>query len=324
MSDRISRRDFVKLTLRAGAGAFAVGSFGYLLHNRSDVGSELSRGEWIRDYTVGGSDLLPEMVIVKGNSPGKLVRAAIDSLGGMGRFVSKGDIVGVKPNMAWDRTPEQAANTNPEIISNVVDMCYSAGAKDVIVTDSPCNEPRRVFQRSGIASAAREAGAKVILPKESLFKTVSIKGEVLRDWPVYIPLIEVDKIINIPILKHHNFAHATMAMKNWYGILGGRRNRLHQQIDLSIADLADFMRPTLVILDAFRALVTNGPQGGSLDDVRLLGIVAAGLDQVAIDAYGATLLGLRPSDLGYIRIGDERGLGTMRYDSLRIKEDTLS
>jgi len=324
MAERISRRDFVKLALRAGAGAFAVGGFGYLLHDRSAPGTGPSGEKWIRDYTVARSDLLPEMTIVRGDSPGELVRRAVDLLGGMERFVSRGDVVGIKPNMAWDRTPEQAANTNPEIIRCVVDMCYSAGAKKVIVTDVSCNEPRRVFQRSGIASAAREAGAEVILPKKSLFKTVSIKGEILKDWPVYVPLIEVDKLINIPILKHHNLARATIAMKNWYGILGGRRNRLHQQIDVSIADLAEFMRPTLVILDAFRALVTNGPQGGSLEDVRLLGIVAAGLDQVAIDAYGATLLGLRPEDLGYVRIGDERGLGTMRYGDLRIKEEKLS
>ena len=268
-----------------------------------------------KDYRMA-SDAGPQMVIAKGPSPEQITKAAIRELGGMGKFISRGDIVAIKPNIGWDRVPEQAANTNPEVVRAVVELCYDAGAKRVIVTDKSCNDPRRTFQRSGIAAAARSAGADVPLPEERRFREYSIRGEILDVWPVYIPFLEADKVINIPIVKHHNLAQATIGMKNWYGLISGRRNQLHQQIDIGIADLADFMRPTLVVMDAVRILVTNGPQGGNISDVRRMDIVAAGTDQVALDAYGASLLGLNPEEVGYIRIGHERGLGTMQYETL--------
>jgi uncharacterized protein (DUF362 family) len=141
----------------------------------------------------------------------------------------------------------------------------------------------------------------------------------LTVWPVFTPILEADKVINLPIVKHHNLARATMGMKNWYGILGGRRNQLHQNIDVGIADLATFMRPTLTILDAYRVLMTNGPQGGNLDDVKLCKTIAAGVDPVAIDAYGATLLGLRAEQIPYILIAHERGLGSKDYSELQVR-----
>ncbi|MBP1608800.1 MAG: Iron-sulfur cluster-binding protein, partial [Acidobacteria bacterium] len=110
----------------------------------------------------------------------------------------------------------------------------------------------------------------------------------------------------------------------WYGILGGRRNQLHQNIDLSIADLAAFIRPTLTILDAYRVLVSNGPQGGNMNDVKLMKSIAAGTDPVAIDAYGASLLGLRADQLPYLAIAQERGLGRTDFQGMNIKSIHLT
>jgi len=312
--DNLNRRTFLKLAGRAGASVAACGGLGYWLHHReaSVIARETEGGP--KDYRAAPGR--PAMVIAKGSSPEQITKAVIDELGGMRRFISQGDIVAIKPNIGWDRVPEQAANTNPEVVRTVAELCYDAGAKRVIVTDKSCNDPRRTFQRSGIAAAARSVGADVPLPEERRFREYSIRGEMLDIWPVYTPFLEADKVINIPIVKHHNLARATIGMKNWYGLLSGRRNQLHQRIDVSIADLATFMRPTLVVMDAVRILVTNGPQGGNISDVRRMDIVAAGTDQVALDAYGVSLLGLDPEEVGYIRIGHERGLGTMRYETL--------
>ncbi len=106
----------------------------------------------------------------------------------------------------------------------------------------------------------------------------------LDEWPIFTTLVDADKVINVPVAKHHNLAKFTAAMKNWYGVLGGRRNRLHQNIDSSIADLATFMRPSLTIIDAVRVLIRNGPQGGNIDDTREMNTVIASVDQVAADA----------------------------------------
>jgi len=87
----------------------------------------------------------PYLAVAIGNSPAGITKAAIDAFGGMKKFVSRGDIVVVKPNIAWDRLPEQAANTNPEVAAEVVRLCYEAGAKKVRVFDRTVNDPRRWY-----------------------------------------------------------------------------------------------------------------------------------------------------------------------------------
>ena len=155
------------------------------------------------------------------------------------------------------------------MVAEISRLCLEAGARRVTVTDVSINEPRRSFARSGIAAAARAAGAEVIFPEERLFREVDLRGQVLNAWPVLEPFLSADKMINIPIAKHHSLTGATLGMKNWYGILGGPRQRLHQRIHESLADLADFMRPTLTLIDAYRVLMRNGPGGGNPADVAL-------------------------------------------------------
>lgn len=261
-----------------------------------------------------------DLVVVQGESPSKITRTALEAFGGMKRFISRGDIVVVKPNMAWDRTPEQAANTNPEVVATIVQMCFEAGAKKVKVFDRTVNDPRRCYVQSGIADAAKAVGAEVSHIDYRKFKEVDIKGNTLKVWPLYTEVLEADKVINVPIAKHHGLAKLTMAMKNWMGIMGGSRGAIHQKLDESLVDLATFMKPTLTILDAVRILTANGPQGGSLSDVKKLDTVIVGTDQVAVDSYGATLFGMKGSDLGYVRIAHKLGKGNMDLTKLNIKK----
>jgi len=254
------------------------------------------------------------------STPEQLVRRAVDAMGGMRKFVSRGDVVVVKPNIGWDRMPIHAANTNPEVVAAVIKLAFDAGAKKVVVADGSCNDPNRCFQRSGIWRAAYELGAQVVLPQEHRFRTMRVKGDVLDEWPIFTTLIDADKVINVPVAKHHNLAKFTAAMKNWYGVLGGRRNRLHQNIDTSIADLATFMRPSLVVVDAWRVLMRNGPQGGNVDDAKDMQTVIASVDQVAADAFGCTLIGQKRENLAYLAMAERRGIGTTRWENLRVRE----
>ena len=318
----ISRREALT---RVGATGLVLAGAAALSRLRWDKGGfdiAAKEGErQVRDFRLPEAAALAQMAISKASTDAAtLTRTAIDALGGMKRFVSRGDIVVVKPNIGWDRTALHAANSNPEVVATVVQMAYEAGAKNVVVTDASCNDPNRCFQRSGIWRAAYEKGAEVIVPSEHRFRTMRLRGEVLDEWPVYTPLVHADKLINVPIAKHHNLAKYTGAMKNWYGSLGGRRNRLHQSIDLSVADLATFMRPTLTVVDATRVLMRNGPQGGNIDDTRVMNQVIASIDQVAADAYGCTLIGQKRENIPYLAMGQERGLGTMMWETLRVRE----
>jgi uncharacterized protein (DUF362 family) len=246
----------------------------------------------------------------------RLTRSSIDVLGGMGRFVSRGDTVWVKPNIGWDRRPEQAATTNPFVVAALIEMCYQAGAKKVYVSDNPSNEARNTFPRSGIQQAAEKAGAEVFFLDERKFRKMAINGKALKEWVVYQDVVDCDRFINVPIVKTHNLSKATMGMKNLMGVTGGSRNRFHQDIDNSLVDLAVFLKPQLTVLDAIRVLTANGPTGGNLADVKRRDTLVAGVDQVPVDAVGATLLGYKPEEIGYLVQGHARGLGTIDFKSL--------
>ncbi len=253
-------------------------------------------------------------------SPEVLVKSAVDALGGMTKFISRGDVVVIKPNIGWDRLPIHAANTNPDVVGALIKLAFDAGAKRVVVADGSCNDPNRCFQRSGIWRKAYSLGAEVVLPAEHRYRTMRLKGDVLDEWPIFTTLVDADKVINCPVAKHHNLAKFTASMKNWYGVLGGRRNRLHQSIDLSIADLSTFMRPTLTVVDAIRVLVRNGPQGGNIDDTREMNTVVASIDQIAADAWACQLIGQHRDNLPYLKMAHDRGIGTMFWENLRVKE----
>lgn len=318
------RRDFLKRIGAAGAVLGGAALVGVARWDRGAPGGPAGpRGERIsRDYRVteAAPDVADLAVAQDDTDAASLVRKAIGAMGGMKRFVSRGDVVVVKPNIGWDRTPLQAANTNPLVVAEVVRLALDAGAKRVIVTDASCNEPNRCFTRSGIWKAAYDAGAEVVLPAPHLFRTMRLKGELLDEWPVLSTLVQADRLINVPIAKHHNLSRYTGAMKNWYGSLGGRRNRLHQKIDLSIADLATFLQPTLTVIDATRVLLRNGPQGGNVADAADRHTVIASIDQVAADARACSLIGQDPAGVAYLALGEARGLGTVRWDRLRTRE----
>lgn len=334
-AQKLTRREAMLQLLQVGGVAVGAAGATYWLTGRSSRPVPAAAAQARRDHRIASESLLPGLTVVRyavdkdstaqAGEPRVLVQQALENLGGIRRFISRQDVVVIKPNIAWDRTPEQAANTNPELVAEVVRQCWAAGAKRVVVTDVSCNEPRRCFLRSGIQAAARAEGAEVILPDPERFREVDLGGVALKSWPVFTPFLEADKLINLPIAKHHELTGATLGMKNWYGILGGQRNRLHQQIHQSLADLASFMLPTVTILDCYRVLLRNGPTGGNLEDVALKKTIVAGTDPVALDAYVAKAYwNLEPEQLPYLQMAANRGLGTVDYDKLPVKVSQLS
>ncbi len=280
-------------------------------------------------------DQMPKMSIVSWSKPEndpeaieeeatRLTQEAIKALGGMSRFVSKGDVVWVKPNIGWDRRPEQAANTNPHVVGTLVRLCYEAGAKKVCVSDYATHDERRTFVRSQIQQAATEAGAEVFYLDKRKFKNMDLGGTSLKNWPIYVDYVECDKRINVPIAKTHSLAGLTLGIKNLMGIIGDPRNRLHQNLGPSLADIASFVPSHLTVLDAIRIMIANGPSGGSLQDVARKDTIAAGIDPVAIDAFGSTLFGMKPDALGTTKAAAKRGLGTIDFEALNPVRLTIS
>jgi len=316
----LDRRQFLARTGKAGASIAAAGLISYRLYDRYGpaTGVDAESLVTLPDFRVPDK-LGQTMSIIKGSDRKATVNKAIESLGGIERFVNKGEVVVIKPNVAFASSPMLGATAHPELVAEVVRLCYKAGAKQVIVTDNPINDPASCFTLSGIGKAAGAAGANVILPKDHLFRHTTLEGgKLIRNWPVFFgPLENVDRLIGISPVKDHARAGASMSMKNWYGLLGGRRNVFHQDINTIIAELPMMVKPTLVILDGTEVMMTNGPTGGSVSDLRRANTLIASTDMVAADSYGCTLLDLKVSDLPYLTKAEKAGAGTTDYEPLK-------
>ena len=312
---KITRRKFFGKICGSTALAACAGFTGWFFHNKRLVPKDEQVKE-VKNFSVEGTN--EEMVVARGTDGAKLVAAALKQIGGISRFVNSNDKVLIKPNCAFDRPPHLGATTSPEVLGEIVRQCVSTGA-EVFVTDNPINNAEGCFIKSGLRKAVETAGGEIILPKPYMFSRTRIGKLAIPDWEVlYNPLSKATKIIGVPTVKTHNLCHASLSMKNWYGLLGGPRNRLHQDIHNVIADLGLFIKPTLIVLDGTRLLVKNGPTGGSMADVKSGNVVAVGTDQVAIDAFGATLLDIKPENIDYLLKAEKIGIGNIDFKKLKV------
>lgn len=323
-SDSISRRDFL---IRAGAaGALMAGSGLAALKlwqpKHFVPGFQEQKGLQLPSYAIDSGKTLPSMAIAHGNQHEPTIRAAIGALGGMERFIKHGDIVMLKPNVAFDRPASLAATTHPEALRAVAKMVLEAGATTVLVADNPINSPSGCFLKSGLLPVIDELNLQLLYPESRAFGPLQLQGEILRNWTFFKePFARATKVIGIAPCKDHNLCHGSMTMKNWYGLLGGRRNQFHQHIHSIVADFALMMKPTLVVLDGMNVLMRNGPTGGRLSDVKPMGTVVAGTDMVAVDSYGySKLLERNLDELTYIHKAHERGLGNKNWKESAYRE----
>lgn len=261
----------------------------------------------------------PVVAISEGKDYGEITRNCISALGGMSKFVKKGDVVVIKPNIGWDRRPEFAANTHPIVVRTVAEECIKAGAKTVKVFDNTCNDPRRCYENSGIAEALKDIkGVELRFTENDKFRNVKINGVFLKNWEIYDDALKANVFINCPIAKHHGLTGLTLALKNIMGIMGGNRGYIHREIEDALSDLNLFVKSHLIIIDATRVLTNHGPQGGSLKDVKILNKVIASKDIVAADAYATTLFNLKPQDIPVTVTAYKRGLGEMNLNKVKI------
>ena len=311
----ITRRDFLKSAAVVG-GALAINPAGLLAETDTTVvPAEMCIARW-QSPPVVDAELGPVAV--------RLTEQAVASIGGMERFVGKGDVVWIKPNIGWNRGPELAATTNPDVVATLVRLAFDAGARKVKVGDNTCHDPRQAYASSGIGAAVKAVGGDVVYLDESRFRMMRIGGERLEEWEVYPEIVESDLVINVPIVKHHSLSRVTLCMKNYMGVIGGNRGAWHQDVASCLVDMTRFMKPKICVLDATRLLTNHGPVGGNPADVRRMDTVAAGTDIVALDAFGATLLGHKPESVETVRAGFEARLGEIDFQQTNLKEVALS
>ena len=318
----MTRRDFLKRLGYASAAALAVGGLGLALHDSrgpAPAGQQQALtglGNFADPALAAGAG---KMAIIHGQDRALMVQQGVKALGGMETFIRKGDHVLIKVNAAFASPAALGATTNPELLAAVAGLCLQAGAAQVLVTDNPINDPESCFEITGLAQAARTAGAKLIIPRPKLFQPVSLPaGKLIHNWPTLAGAFQgITKVILVSPVKDHQRAGASMTLKNIYGFLGGRRNVFHQDINGIVTELSQLLKPTLCILDGTVTMMTNGPTGGSLSDLKETGTMVVSTDPVAADAVGVELLGRSVADIPYIQMAAAAGAGVADYKLLK-------
>jgi uncharacterized protein (DUF362 family) len=309
-----NRRDFIKKSLRVGFGAASslVLAKTPLLFARE---------------TVAG---VPDLVAVKNNEPDVLFDKAMSLMGGMSRFVKKGQTVVVKPNIGFAKAPEMGATTNPLLVKSVVEHCILAGAKKVYIFDNVAASSYGVahtcYKKSGIEAAAKDRGAFVAPgDHEKYYQKVDVPGaKNLVSTAVHELILEADVFINVPVLKNHRYTQFTCAMKNLMGVVWDRMEYHYTDLEQSIAEFCLFKKPDLNIVDAYRVMLRHGPQGNGPEDLVLMKTLLVAPDILAIDTAAAKIFGLEPESIRYLQIGHDLGLGTTKLDDLNIKKFTYT
>lgn len=312
MNNPLTRRESLKKLMKLSGGIAAAGLLPFPFKTESIAAAAQSPGKFL----VKGTGETQNYSIKA------LTRKMFDAAGGISKFISKGDVVVIKPNVSWARAPHLAATTHPEVMEAVVELCMEAGAKKVRLADNTIHDAQRCFAVTGIGAVAKKTGADLIVPRESLMRDMNLHGHRLDVWPVFTPIVEADKLINLPIAKDHGLSGLTLGIKNWIGAVGGRRSALHQDIHQTIVDLARFFKPTITLIDATRIMIKNGPSGGNKSDVRVKNTLLLSNDPVAADTGAAELFYMDPQKLGFIQLGAKWGLGTS--DLTQLKQVSVS
>jgi len=287
----MKRRDFLKTMAAASFGLAARRLFPLDIGASTDVG------------------------VVRSTNIEAAVKQAVEMVGGIGRYIGGGDVVAVKPNIAFNSPPQYKATTDPLVVRTIVDLCYQAGASKVYVFDRTVSNPKLSYITSGIQQAAEEAGAKVLYVdnvSSKLYKKISVAGGVyLKETLVNKYILESDAFINLPVAKQHSTAGLTIGMKNLMGISGDNRSRWHWDIHQAISDINMAVKSDLTVVDATAIMTRKGPTGGSLSYLKDTDTIIASPGVAQADAETALLFGMQPEDLGYLRLAEEKGLGSI-------------
>ena len=248
----------------------------------------------------------------------KSINGAVAGIGGWQKFIRKGDKVLLKPN--FNTADPYPASSDPEFIKAVIELVLASGAGKIIIADSSTMmaKTKKVMRQLKIFDLEKISSKVRVMPFEEgkwLKKKVP-QGKFLKTISMPRLLEEVDKIIFLPCLKTHFIAKFTGAMKLAVGLMKpSERVALHcRNTEEKIAEICTVVSPDLVIMDARKIFITQGPTKG---EVREPGLILAATDRLALDLEGIKIIKSFPGnalanakaeDLGQIKRARELGI----------------
>jgi len=265
-----------------------------------------------------------DLAVISGE-PVAATKKALEAMGGISRFVKRGQRVVLKPNMSFARTPDFSATTHPLVVATVAQACVEAGSPQVLVIDHTLHRAELCLERTGIRDACKNiSGVHVLaLQEREFFREVKVpKGKVLESAEVVKEILDGHILINIPVAKSHSATGVSLGMKGLMGLVWDRES-FHSRFNINqaIADLGTVIRPQLTILDATRALVSGGPGGPG--EVKKPNLIIAGTDPVAVDSYGVSIVpwygqNFKGRQVEHLLAAYQKGLGKIDIDQLKV------
>jgi uncharacterized protein (DUF362 family) len=292
----LSRRDFTKL---GAAGSAALAAAPSAVHASDKPKTDV----WI----------------FQGPDNRALMNRCMDTVFANGGFGPGAKAIALKVNAAWERTPEQAGNTHPDLVDVFLERAIASGVR-VVIPEHPCHRAEKSFPGSGIRQVADKHRVKMIDLKgnKKAFREVPIPGgKTLTSERVAKEFLEADAIVNMPIAKHHGGATLTMCMKNWMGAVEGRKLWHAKGLHQCIADFSTFIKPAWAMLDATSCMTADGPQGPSEKMIYPQQLILS-KDQVAADAVAALLFHETPYAVQYLEIARDMGIGETELSNMNI------
>lgn len=267
--------------------------------------------------------------IVKGYDVMKMVKKAVDLIGGMETIIKKGDRVLIKPNLCTHREPEikRKCTTSSLVVTAIIELIKEKAGRIVLVeSDGFILDATRAFATTGIKEVAERFGIELLNLSKDEKVHIDLSGaKVVKEKEVARAIVECDKIINIPLLKTQLLTEVSISLKNILGLVGEGKHfpyTFHNVIDQTIVDINKSLHQkiALTVIDGIIGHEGPGPFYGTPIKTDL---IIASRDLVAADSVASVIMGMNPSKIGHIKLASEQGLGQMRLERIEIKGENI-
>jgi uncharacterized protein (DUF362 family)/Pyruvate/2-oxoacid:ferredoxin oxidoreductase delta subunit len=255
------------------------------------------------------------------------VTKAVDEIGGIDRFIKKGNHVLIKPNLLISSSVDKHVTTHPEIVRAVIKLVKKAGGKPRIGDSPAMGSAKKVSSKCGIADVAKEEHVEIV-NFNSPVEVSNPAGIQFKKFKLDRAVLETDAIISLPKLKTHGQMTLTLGVKNMFGAVPGtRKSQWHLAAGTDrlnfgrmLVDLYQRISPRLTIMDGIIGMHGNGPQNG---DPKKIGLVMASEDAVALDAVICEIVGLKRDRMPTTLAAEEMGVGETRLDRISITGESI-
>ncbi|MEM3874999.1 MAG: DUF362 domain-containing protein [Candidatus Bathyarchaeia archaeon] len=261
------------------------------------------------------------VAIIKGSDPIETTVKAINAVkSDLDAVLSAEKPILIKPNYITAQHPSTGVTTDGRVVEGVVKFLKEHGKDNVVIGEgSGWADTFEAFKVAGIDKISKKWKVELVDLNKDAFV------EVYPPNPLALKKVKVAKtalesvIISVPKLKLHRLATVTLGIKNMMGALASKGSMHNGRLHANIADLASVLKPSLTVIDGIIAGEGHETSGNPVK----MDLVIAGTDPVAVDAVGAAVMGVSPTEVKHLVLAKKRGLGTCQLENIEVVGESI-